>query len=32
MNWDIAIWILLVIVYANVLKIKEEVEKWKKTN
>ena len=32
MNWDIATWVLLVIVYANVLKIKEEVEKWKKTN
>ena len=32
MNWDIAIYILLAIVYCNVLKIKEELEKWTKKN
>lgn len=30
MNWDIAIYVLLTIVYLNVLKIKEELEKWTK--
>lgn len=32
MNWDIAIYILLAIVYYNVLKMKEELEKWTKKN
>ena len=32
MNWDIAIYVLVIIVYSDVLEIKKELKKWTKTN